>query len=82
MQAKNPLLDEMARLMSGAMGAAQSAGEEARTMGRSAAEKFIADMDLVRRDEFEVMKSLAQQALTEVEALKARVAQLEEERRN
>lgn len=80
MQTKNPILDEMARLMTGAMGAAQSVGDEGKAMARSAAEKFIAEMDLVRRDEFEVMKSLAQQALTEVEMLKARIVELEKER--
>jgi BMFP domain-containing protein YqiC len=79
MQTKNPFLDEMARLMTGAMGAAQSVGDEAQAMARSAAEKFIADMDLVRRDEFEVVKSLAQQALSDVEMLKARIVELEKD---
>ena len=80
MTATNPLLDEMAKLMTGALGAAQSAGEEARTAMRSQARRLIADMDLVERAEVEALKELARSALERVEALEARVAELESAR--
>lgn len=73
----NPLFDDMAKVMTGVMGAAQSAGEEARTMMRSQGEKFVADMDLARRDEIDALKALATSALEKVDALEKRVAELE-----
>jgi BMFP domain-containing protein YqiC len=38
---------------------------------------MIADMDLVKREEFEAMKTLARSALEKAEALERRVADLE-----
>ena len=73
----NPLLDDMAKLMTGVVGVAQSAGEEAKTLARSQTQRFVADMDLASREEVEALKDLARKALEEVEALKARVAELE-----
>ncbi|HBH88562.1 accessory factor UbiK family protein [Ponticaulis sp.] len=73
----NPLLDDMAKVMTGMMDAAQSAGEEAKTAMRAQGDKFVAEMDLARRDEVEALKALAQSALARVEALEKRVAELE-----
>jgi len=56
MQTQNPFLDEMAKLTAAAMGLAQSAGEEAKAAFRSQADRFVAEMDLIRRDEYEVLK--------------------------
>ncbi|TAJ57435.1 accessory factor UbiK family protein [Brevundimonas sp.] len=69
MQTRNPFLDEFAKLTTGAMGLAQAAGEEARTAFRAQADRFVADMDLVRRDEFDALKA-------EIAALRAEVAAL------
>ncbi len=77
MQTQNPLLDDFGRLMTSAFGAAQAMGDEAKAMARAQVEKMIADMDLVRREEFEVMKSLAETAFTRAEALAVRVEALE-----
>ena len=57
MQTQNPFLDEMAKLTAAAMGLAQSAGEEAKAAFRSQADRFVAEMDLIRRDEYEVLKA-------------------------
>ncbi|MAP94845.1 MAG: pyrroline-5-carboxylate reductase [Ponticaulis sp.] len=73
----NPLLDDMAKVMTGFMDAAQSAGEEAKTAFRAQGEKFVSEMDLARRDEVEALKALAQSALERVELLEKRVAELE-----
>jgi BMFP domain-containing protein YqiC len=54
-------------------------GEEARAFWRSQVERIIADMDMVRRDEFDAVKDLASAARTEVETLKARIEALETE---
>lgn len=69
MQTRNPLLDEFAKLTTGAMGLAQAAGEEAKTAMRAQADRFVADMDLVRRDEFDALKA-------EIAALRAEIASL------
>lgn len=77
MQSKNPIFDDMARLMSGAAGAAQAAGEEMRTFFKAQSERVVADMDLARKDEVEALKALARAALERVEALERRIADLE-----
>ena len=69
MQTQNPLLDEMAKLTQAAMGLAQAAGEEAKTAFRSQSDKWAADLDLIRREEFEALKA-------EVAALRAEIAAL------
>lgn len=73
----NPLLDDMAKVMTGMMEAAQSAGEEVKTSLRAQGDKFVTEMDLARRDEIDALKTLAQIALLRVEALEKRVAELE-----
>lgn len=73
---QNPLLDDLAGLMTGAMGAARSAGEEARTMMQSQAARLIADMDLAGRDEVDALKALLQTALERIDTLEAEVAEL------
>lgn len=73
----NPLLDDIAGLMTGAMGAARSAGDEAKTAMQARVRAMVADMDLAERDEVEALKTLARTALEKVEALEARIAELE-----
>jgi BMFP domain-containing protein YqiC len=77
MATTNPLLDDIAGLMTGALGAARTAGEEAKTAAQSRVRAMIADMDLAGRDEVEALKALAVSALEKVEALEKRVAKLE-----
>ncbi len=77
MPPQNPILDDLADLMTGAMGAARSAGEEARTAMRSQADRFVSEMDLASRDEVESLKELARSALARIDELEARVADLE-----
>lgn len=71
---QNPLLDDLAGLMTGAMGAARSAGEEARTLMQNQAARLVADMDLVSREEMDAMKQLLQGALERIEALETELA--------
>ncbi len=77
MATTNPLLDDIAGFVTSAMGAARSAGEEAKTAAQSRVRALIADMDLAGRDEVEALKALAVAALERVEVLEARVAALE-----
>ena len=77
MATTNPLLDDIAGLMTGALGAARTAGEEAKTAAQARVRALIADMDLAGRDEVEALKTLAVAALEKVEALEKRVEELE-----
>lgn len=77
MSSKSPLLDDLAGLMTGAMGAARAAGEEVKTAGQARVRAMITDMDLANREEVEVLKEIAMKALDRIEALEARVKKLE-----
>ena len=71
MQTQNPFLDELAKLTTAAMGMAQAAGDEAKTAFRAQADRLAAEMDFVRRDEFEALKAELAALRAEVAALKA-----------
>lgn len=74
MQTQNPFLDEMSKLTQAAMGLAQAAGEEAKSAMRAQTDKWAADMDLIRREDFEALKA-------EVAALRAELATLKPAKR-
>jgi BMFP domain-containing protein YqiC len=76
-QTTNRFFDEMARLMNDAAGAAQGVRREFDTLFRSQAERFLRDLDVVKREDFEAVKDMARLAREENEALKVRVAALE-----
>ncbi len=76
-QTSNRLLDEMAKLMTDAAGVAQGVRREVGTAFRSQAERLLGDMDLVQREEFDVVREMTSRARAENEALKARIAALE-----
>jgi BMFP domain-containing protein YqiC len=76
-QTTNRFFDEVARLMNDAAGAAQGVRREFETLFRNQAERFLRDLDVVKREDFEAVKEMARLAREENEALKARVAALE-----
>jgi BMFP domain-containing protein YqiC len=76
-QTTNRFFDEIGRLMNDAAGAAQGVKREVDTLVRTQAEKFLRDLDVVKREEFEAVKDMARMAREENEALKARIAALE-----
>jgi BMFP domain-containing protein YqiC len=70
MQTQNPFLDEMAKLTQAAMGLAQAAGEEAKSAFRAQSDKWAADLDLIRREEFEALKAQVAALQTRLDAKK------------
>ncbi|RIK86796.1 MAG: hypothetical protein DCC69_05705 [Hyphomicrobiales bacterium] len=74
----NRILDEFAKLMTDAAGAAQGVRREVETAFRAQAERILNSMDVVQREEFEAMREVALKARAQNEALAARVAALEE----
>ena len=76
MQSKSRPLDDLTNLMTNAVGAVKGVGDEVKAIGRSQAERMIADLDLVGRDEFEVLKAMFEKSQTEIEALRKEVKAL------
>jgi BMFP domain-containing protein YqiC len=69
--------DELAKLMSNAAGAAQGVRREIDTLVKAQVERVLNDIGAVRRDEFDVVRDMAQKAREENDRLSARVAELE-----
>ncbi|MEO0362528.1 MAG: accessory factor UbiK family protein, partial [Pseudomonadota bacterium] len=62
MQSRSRILDDLSQLMTNAAGVAQGVKTEAETVVRQRMERLIADMDLVTREDFEVVREMAQTA--------------------
>ncbi len=77
MQTDNRILDDMARVFGGALGVAGGARAEMRQHLRQRAERMLQRMDLVRREEFEVVRDMAILAREDNARLEARIAELE-----
>ena len=81
MQTENRFFDDMARVASGALSGFTGLRQEVEARFREQIERLLRDMDLVTREEFEAVKSVAAAARAEQERLAARVARLEAELR-
>lgn len=77
MQTRNKIFDDISQLMTNAMGVAQGAKDEAETAMKSMIDRWLADRDLVTREEFDAVRTMAQKAREENAALAARLEALE-----
>ncbi len=77
MQTENRILDDMARVASGALSGVTGLRQEIEARLREQVERMLRDMDLVTREEFEAVKAVAATARAEQERLAAHVARLE-----
>ncbi len=77
MAPRGRIFDDMAKLMTDAAGVAQGMRREAETVVKSQAERLLASMDVVSREEFEAVREMAALARDENEALKKRLEALE-----
>jgi BMFP domain-containing protein YqiC len=73
----NRILDEFAKLMTDAAGAAQGVRREVETAFRAQAERLLNSMDLVQREEFDAVRDMAAKAREENARLSARIEALE-----
>ncbi len=73
----NRLLDDVARLVTDAAGAAQGVRREAETVIKAQIERLIRDMDIASREELDVLRDLVAGLRTQNDALALRVAALE-----
>jgi BMFP domain-containing protein YqiC len=78
-QTSNRIFDEFSKLMTDAAGAAQGMRREFETLMKAQGERFLRDMDVVKREEFEAVREMAVKAREENERLSARLATLEQE---
>ena len=79
MQTNSRLFDDLARLATGALGTAQGVKAEWENLFHQRLERFIGEMDLVPREEFDAVKAMAVLAREENESLKTRLASLEKQ---
>ncbi len=82
MNTNNRIFDDIGKMMTSVAGVAKGARDEAETAVRGQVERWLADMDLVTRDEFEAVREMAMKAREENEALKKRLDALEGEASN
>lgn len=77
MQTDNRLLDDLAKVATGAIGSLSGVRQEVEQRLHQQLERVIGRMNLVSRDEFEAVKAVAQVAREEQIRLEKRVAELE-----
>ena len=77
MQTNNPFFDDLAKLATGAAGAFQGARQEMSSAFRAQMERFIVDLDLVQRADFDALKALCAANAEKIDALEQRVRDLE-----
>jgi BMFP domain-containing protein YqiC len=70
------LFDELGKLMNNAAGVADGVRREIETVVKAQLERVTADMDLVKREDFDALRELVQAQSAELKALKAEVETL------
>lgn len=76
-QTRGRIFDDFAQLMTDAAGMAHGVRREAETVVKTQAERLLATMNVVTREEFEAVREMAALAREENDALKLRIAALE-----
>jgi BMFP domain-containing protein YqiC len=77
MQTSNRFLDDLAKVASGAASTLAGLKQEIDALVRQRIERFVADLDLVTREEFDAVSAAAANARAAQEKLEERVAALE-----
>ena len=77
MSQSNRLFDDLGRLVNGAAGVADGVRREVETAVRSQAERFVVDMDLVKREDFDALRELVQIQGEEIARLRSELALLQ-----
>ncbi|MEM8636755.1 MAG: accessory factor UbiK family protein [Pseudomonadota bacterium] len=75
---RNRLLDEFAKLMTDVADVAQGVRREADTVIKAQFERFLNELDMVSREEFDAVRAMAVKAREENDKLSERLAELEE----
>jgi BMFP domain-containing protein YqiC len=70
------IFDELGRLMNDAAGVADGMRREVETIVRAQVQRFIADMDLVKREDYDALRELVAAQGDEIATLKKDMAAL------
>lgn len=76
MQTNNKFFDDLAQLASGAAGAVHTVKSEMEGQFQAWLDKQLSSMDLVTREEFEIVRAMAEKARLENEALKSELEEM------
>ena len=77
MQTDNPVLDDLAKLAGGAAGTMHGMKREIEAAVKARVERLVSELQLVPREEFEVVRDMAKLARQENDALLERIDALE-----
>ena len=77
MQSEKRIFDDLAKVLNGVAGTVAGMGREAEASMRERAREWSGGLDIVSREEFDAVKTLAANARAEADALGKRVAALE-----
>ncbi len=69
--------DELAKLMTNAAGAASGVRKEVDSLVQTQVERVLNNLNVVKREEFDVVREMAEKARVENDKLSARIAELE-----
>lgn len=70
MSQSNKIFDDLGKLMNEAAGVADGARREVESMIRAQMERFVNDMDLVKREEYDVLREMVQIQGEEIQSLR------------
>ena len=74
MTQSSKIFDDLGRLMNEAAGVADGVRREVETAVKSQAQRFIADMDLVKREDYDALRELVQAQGEELAQLRKELA--------
>lgn len=79
MQNQNPVVEDFSRLMSSIAGTVAGVGREAENKIRERFREAVGGLDMVSREEFDAVRTLAAESKAELESLKAELEALKAE---
>lgn len=77
MQSQNPIIADLVKIANSAAGTMAGMTREAREGARERLREALGGIDFVSREEFETVKTMAQKAREQADALEVRLAALE-----
>ena len=77
MQTKNKFFEDLSKVMTSAVGVAQGAKSEADNAVKGLLDRWLAERDFVSREEFDVVRAMAEKAREENVLLRSRILKLE-----
>ncbi|MEM0978269.1 MAG: accessory factor UbiK family protein [Pseudomonadota bacterium] len=77
MDSKSKVFDDLSQLATNAMGVAKGAADEAQTAFNSWIDRWLAERDLVTREDFDALKAMVEKQRKEITTLKGKITKLE-----